>query len=170
MRDPPPTTSSRLHFTKTLDILVKMAGVAATNITGTNQSYFFQGDKYVKIKWTPGKTDDTIAYGPTEFVKEWASLKEAGFYQATKSSGVYTEGKNDDELLDGPKPVSVGWSATKFESFDIIFGRPGSENAYCFSGDKYVQIKINVGGCDELVSDQRDIADFWQSLVKAGFY
>ncbi|CAE6347119.1 unnamed protein product [Rhizoctonia solani] len=224
-----------------------MAGVAALNITGTNQSYFFQGDRYVKIKWTPGKTDDEISYGPTEFAKEWASLKEAGFYgvdailpipghdhrayffsgdkyarieyvpgapgdkilggvrpikgnwlsvdkagfesvdgallvpgttdQAYIFSGDkyirirFTEGKIDDELLDGPKPISVGWSKIGFESFDTIFPRPGSDNgAYIFSGDKYVQAKVVVGGYDELVSEPRDIGRYWPSLVKAGFY
>lgn len=224
-----------------------MTGRAATNITGKNQSYFFKGDKYVKINWTPGKTDDTIAYGPTEFVKEWASLKEAGFSQIdailpipghdyrayffcgdkyarieyvpggpgdkilggvrpikgnwlsldkagfTRVDGAlmvpgsndqayifsgeqycrikFTEGQINDELLDGPKPITVGWSVTKFKNIDTIIPRPGSDNgAYIFSGDKYVQIKVVVGGYDELVSDQRDVAPYWPSLSKAGFY
>ncbi|KAG8762388.1 hypothetical protein FRC11_009618 [Ceratobasidium sp. 423] len=224
-----------------------MAGVTATNITGTNQSYFFQGDRYVKIEWTPGKTDDKIVYGPTEFVKEWASLKEAGFgwvdailpipghdHRAYFFSGdkyarieyipggpgdkilggvrpikgnwlslekagftsvdsalivpgtkdqayifsgqnycriKFTEGQINDELLDGPKPISVGWSVTKFTDFDITLPRPGSGNgAYIFSGADYVQLKVVVGGYDELVSDQREIATYWPSLVKAGFY
>ncbi|CAE6455614.1 unnamed protein product [Rhizoctonia solani] len=224
-----------------------MVGRAATNITGTNQSYFFKGDKYAKIKWTPGKTDDEISYGPTEFVKEWASLKEAGFSQvdailpipghdhrayffsgskyarieyvpggpgdkilggvrsiadnwaSVKKAGFdhidgalavpgatdqayifsgekyirirYTEGKNDDELLDGPKAITTGWSVAKFKSIDTIIPRPGNDqNAYIFSGDKYVQIKVNVGGYDDLISDQRDVAPYWPSLHKAGFY
>jgi hypothetical protein len=224
-----------------------MAGVAATNITGKNQSYFFQGDRYVKINWTPGKTDDTIAYGPTEFAKEWASLKEAGFgwvdailpipghdhrayffcgdkyarieyvpgapgdkilggvrpikgnwlsldkagFTSVESALIvpgttdqayifngeqycrirFTEGKIDDELLDGPKPVKDGWSATGFDSFDIIIPRPeSSHGAYIFSGDKYVQIKVAVGGYDDVVSEPRDIGKYWPSLVKAGFY
>ncbi|KAJ1305873.1 hypothetical protein OPQ81_010595 [Rhizoctonia solani] len=225
----------------------KMAGVAALNIANTNETYFFQGDRYVKFRWTPGTTDDQITYGPTEFVKEWASLKETGFThvdailpipghdhrayffsgdkyarieyvpgapgdkilggvrpikgnwlslekagftsvdaalivpgttdQAYIFSGdqycriKFTEGQINDELLDGPKPITVGWSVTKFKDFDTIFPRPGSKDgAYIFSGAKYVQIKVVVGGYDELVSDQRDIDAYWPALVKAGFY
>ncbi|KAH7333831.1 Hemopexin-like domain-containing protein [Rhizoctonia solani] len=224
-----------------------MTGRAATNITGTNQSYFFKGDKYVKIKWTPGTTDEEISYGPTEFVKEWASLKETGFTQidailpipghdhrayffsgdkyarieyvpggpgdkilggvrsiadnwaSLKKAGFdsvdgalivpgktdeayifsgekyarikFTEGQTNDELLDGPKAITTGWSVTKFHSFDTIIPRPGNnQNTYIFSGDKYVQIKVNVGGYDDLISDQRDVAPYWPSLHKAGFY
>ncbi|EUC55865.1 hemopexin domain protein, partial [Rhizoctonia solani AG-3 Rhs1AP] len=224
-----------------------MTGRAATNISGTNQSYFFKGNKYVKIKWTPGTSDEEISYGPTEFVNEWASLKETGFTQidailpipghdhrayffsgskyarieyvpgaggdkilggvrsiadnwaSLKKAGFdhvdgalivpgktdeayifsgeqyvrikFVELKNDDELLDGPKPITTGWSVTKFKSIDTIIPRPGNnQNAYIFSGDKYVQIKVNVGGYDELISDQRDVAPYWPSLHKAGFY
>ncbi|KAF8706651.1 hypothetical protein RHS03_04792, partial [Rhizoctonia solani] len=224
-----------------------MSGVAALNIAKSNETYFFQGDRYVKFKWTPGKTEDEITYGPTEFAKEWASLKEAGFgwvdailpipghdHRAYFFSGdkyarieyvpgapgdkilggvrpikgnwlsldkagfsevtaalpvpghsneayifsgdqycriKYTEGKIDDEVVDGPKPISVGWSKVGFTDFDTIFARPGSENgAYVFSGSEYSQIKVNVGGYDEIVSDKREIDQYWPALVKAGFY
>ncbi|CAE6413906.1 unnamed protein product [Rhizoctonia solani] len=224
-----------------------MVGRAALNITGTDESYWFKGDKYVRYKWTPGTTTDSISYGPTEFVKEWASLKEAGFPQidailpvpgqdrrayffcgdkyarieyvvgapgdkilggvrpikgnwlsldkagfssvdgalmvpgsndqAYVFSGEqycrikFTEGQINDELLDGPKPITVGWSVMKFSSVDTIIPRPGNnQNAYVFSGDKYVQIKVNVGGYDELISDHRDVAPYWPGLHKAGFY
>ncbi|KAG8736269.1 hypothetical protein FRC10_009486, partial [Ceratobasidium sp. 414] len=83
----------------------------------------------------------------------------------------FTEGVANDELLDGPKPITTGWSVTKFKEIDTIIPRPGSENgAYMFSRDKYVQLKVIVGGYDELVSGQRDVAPYWPSLKKAGFY
>ncbi|CAE6347107.1 unnamed protein product [Rhizoctonia solani] len=224
-----------------------MVGRAAVNITGTDESYWFKGDKYVRYKWTPGTGTDSIVYGPTEFVKEWPSLKEAGFNQIDaimpipghdhrayffsgdkyarieyvpgtandkilggvrplkgnwlsldkagfkhvdgallvpgKTDEVYlfceeqyvrikfTEGQINDELLDGPKAITTGWSATGFKSIDTIIPRPDNEkNAYLFSGDKYVQIEVAVGGKDKLVSDQRDVASYWPSLHKAGFY
>lgn len=56
-----------------------MPGRGACNIASKNQSYFFKDDKYVKITWTPGNSDDTIAFGPTQFAKQWTSLKETGF-------------------------------------------------------------------------------------------
>ncbi|KAG8705679.1 hypothetical protein FRC08_001517 [Ceratobasidium sp. 394] len=235
------------HFQTSNPILKDMVGRAALNIANTNQSYFFKGDKYVKIHWTPGTTDDGISYGPTEFVKEWESLKETGFskidgilpipghdYRAYFFSGSkyarieyvpgapgdkilggvrtisdswlslakagfdhvdgalmvpgttdqayifsgekycrirFTEGQINDELLDGPKAITTGWSVMKFKEIDTIIPRPGSENgAYVFSGDEYVQLKVVVGGYDDLVSGQRDVATYWPSLKKAGFY
>ncbi|KAF8601636.1 hypothetical protein BDV93DRAFT_585062 [Ceratobasidium sp. AG-I] len=224
-----------------------MVGRAATNITGQNQSYFFKGDKYVKINWTPGTTDDTIAYGPTEFIKEWASLKETGFKQidailpipghdhrayffsgdkyarieyvpgapgdkilggvrsikdnwaSVAKAGFdhldaaimvpgttdqayilcgeqycrinFREGKNDDELLDGPKAITTGWGAMKFKSVDTIIPEPSTTHgAYAFCGDQYARMKIVVGGYDDLVTGPKDVAPYWPSLKKAGFY
>jgi hypothetical protein len=225
-----------------------MVGRAATNITGTNQSYFFKGDKYVKYSWAPGSTDDSISYGPTEFVKEWASLKEAGFSQidailpipghdhrayffsgskyarieyipgapgdkilggvrsiadnwgSLKKAGFdhvdgalivpgttdqayffsgekycrvsFTEGTGTkDELLDGPKEITTGWSVIKLKSVDTIFPEPGSnKGTYAFSGSQYVRFNLVVGGYDELVTGPKDVAPYWPSLHKAGFY
>ncbi|KAG8753782.1 hypothetical protein FRC11_007137 [Ceratobasidium sp. 423] len=224
-----------------------MVGRAALNISGTDETYWFKGNQYVRYKWTPGTTTDSISYGPTEFVKEWESLKQTGFKQIDailpvpgqdrrayffsgdkyarieyvvgapgdkiiggtkaihdgwpslkkagfdhvdggllvpgKTNEAYifsgeqyiriklTEGQANDELLDGPKPITVGWSVTKFQKIDTIIPRPGNDqNAYLFSQDKYVQIKVNVGGYDELISDHRDVAPYWPGLHKAGFY
>ncbi|CAE6437405.1 unnamed protein product [Rhizoctonia solani] len=224
-----------------------MPGRGACNIIDKGQSYFFKGDKYVKINWTPDKADSTIAYGPTEFVKDWPSLKEAGFdrvdailpifgydYHAYFFCGDkyahieyvpdgtgdkilggvrpikgnwlsldkagfssvdgalmlpgskdkayifsgeqycrirFTEGQVNDELLDGPRPITLGWSGMKFSKIDTIIPRPGSDDgAYVFSDRKYVQLKVVVGGYSEPVSDPRDVAPYWPSLHKAGFY
>jgi len=223
-----------------------MVGCGVINITGQNSSYWFNGSNYAKISWTPGTTDDSIAFGPTTFASQWSSLRASGFsqidailaipgydYRAYWFSGSkymrvefapdagdkmigsvraisdgwpslakagfdhvdaafpvpgtpgqayifcgeqycrisFTEGQTNDQLLDGPKPITTGWSVTGFKSFDTIVPRPGTSNgAYVFSGSKYCQINIVVGGYDEVVSDQRDVATYWPSLHKAGFY
>ncbi|KAF8601630.1 hypothetical protein BDV93DRAFT_495489 [Ceratobasidium sp. AG-I] len=224
-----------------------MVGRAALNITNTDQTYFFKGDKYTKIKWTPGSTGDSVSYGPTEFVKEWASLKEAGFTQidailpipghdyrayffsgdkyarieyvpgapgdkilggvrsiadnwaSIKKAGFdhidgalavpgktnetyvfsgyryarirWAEGKNDDELLDGPKPITTGWGAIKLPSIDTIIPEPGSsKGTYAWSVDRYVRFNVVPGGSDELVAGPQEVAPYWPSLHKAGFY
>jgi hypothetical protein len=212
-------------------------------ISDGNQLYFFQGDKYAIINWTPDHKSDTISYGPAKFVdywsslratgfshvdailtipgqkyrayffsgpqyarithypeqvhngpdsitKNWASLAKAGFSgidgaimvpgttdQAYFFSGEYycrikfTEGKFDDQLLDGPKPITVGWSAIKFKTIDRIFPDPGSsDGAYVFSGDQYVQIKIVVGGTDELIAGPQDVGSNWPILRQIRFY
>ncbi|EUC56459.1 hemopexin domain protein [Rhizoctonia solani AG-3 Rhs1AP] len=83
----------------------------------------------------------------------------------------FIEGQTNDRLFDGPKPITVGWSVMKFNKIDTIIPRLGSDNGcYVFSGDKYVQLKVVVGGCGELVSDQRDVAPYWPLSHKAGFY
>ncbi|KAG9082775.1 hypothetical protein FRC07_014111, partial [Ceratobasidium sp. 392] len=155
-----------------------------------HRAYFFSGSKYARIEYVPGAPGDKILGGVRSISDNWASLKKAGFDHVDgallvpgKSDEVYifsdekyvrlrfTEGKNDDELLDGPKAITTGWSVIKFKSTDTIIPRPGNDqNAYIFSGDKYVQINVVVGGYDELISDPRDVASYWLSLKKAGFY
>jgi hypothetical protein len=224
-----------------------MSGRAALNIEGTNETYFFKGDKYVKIKWTPGTSDgESISYGPTEFVKEWDSLKQTGFKQidailplpdntayffsgkqyarikyfpgapgdhiigsvrtitdawpSLKKAGFetvdaalntpgrpgqayifssekyvrvqYQQGVSDDTIVDGPKAISAGWHSLPFKSLDTVIPRPGNDqNGYFFSGSKYVQLKLNVGNADdEIISGEREVAEYWPSLKKAGFY
>ncbi|KAG8744277.1 hypothetical protein FRC10_010440 [Ceratobasidium sp. 414] len=224
-----------------------MVGRAALNIYKTNQSYFFKGDKYVKIYWIPGSTQyEGVCHGPTEFASEWDSLRQAEFSQIdailpipghqcrayffsgskyarieycpgradrilggvrsisgswpsiTKAgfdhvdgalvlpgssneayifSGTkycrirFTEGETNDELIDGPYAISDGWKAATFKQIDTVIPRPGSSpGAYMFSGDKYAQIRVVVGGTDELVGGVRDVAPYWPSLEQAGFY
>ncbi|KAF8601686.1 Hemopexin [Ceratobasidium sp. AG-I] len=224
-----------------------MVGRAALNIANQNQTYFFRGDKYVKINWTPGKTNDNIAYGPIEFVKEWVSLKETGFKQIdailpvpgrnhrayffsgsryarieyvpgapgdkvlggvrpikdnwmsiteagfdTIDGGLmvpgspeqayifsgeqycrisFNEGQNDDQLLEGPKAIATGWSGIQLKSIDTIIPEPESnQGAYAFSGSRYVRFNVAVGGYDELITGPKDVAPYWPSLKKAGFY
>lgn len=154
-----------------------------------NRAYWFSGSKYMRVEFIPDAGDKMI--GSVRAISDgWPSLVKAGFdhvdaaclvpgttNQAYIFSGEkycrisFTEGQTNDELLDGPKAITTGWSVTGFKSFDTVVPRPGTSNgAYIFSGDKYVQIKVVVGGYDELVSDQRDVATYWPSLHKAGFY
>ncbi|KAG8793990.1 hypothetical protein FRC12_000954 [Ceratobasidium sp. 428] len=96
-----------------------MVGRAAIKIYGYDQYYFFYGEIYVRLSWTPGH-HDLITYGPTEFSNDWKSLRDAGFSQidailpipdqvceafvfsGTKFCRVrYLVDQDDDELLTG---------------------------------------------------------------------
>lgn len=43
------------------------------------QAYFFSGNQYAKIKFTPGTPTEEVTYGPTSIVGQWKTLNEAGF-------------------------------------------------------------------------------------------
>ncbi|CAE7159891.1 unnamed protein product [Rhizoctonia solani] len=162
-----------------------MPGRAATNITGTNQSYFFKGDKYVKISWTPGKTDDEISYGPTEFVKEWESLKEAGFSQVDAILPIlghdhrayffsgdkyarieYVPGAPGDKILGGVRSIADNWASIKkagFDRVDAALNVPGKAGeVYVFYKEQYAHIKYTEGkNDDELLDEPWPITSAW---------
>ncbi|CAE6417055.1 unnamed protein product [Rhizoctonia solani] len=164
-----------------------MVGRAAINITGHNQSYFFKGDKYVKINWTPGNTDDTIQYGPTEFAKEWPSLKEAGFNQIDAILPIpghdhrayffcggnyarieFTPGGGDKIVGSGVHTIEGAWPSLKKAGFKHVDGAllvPGrADEAYIFSGEQYCRVKFKEGQTDdELIGGPRDIAGVWSA-------
>jgi hypothetical protein len=43
------------------------------------QAYFFSGNQYAKIKFTPGTPNEEVLYGPTSIVGQWKTLNQAGF-------------------------------------------------------------------------------------------
>ena len=42
-------------------------------------AYFFSGNQYAKITWTPGTPTEEVTFGPRTIVNEWKTLGEAGF-------------------------------------------------------------------------------------------
>ncbi|KAL2129735.1 hypothetical protein VTI74DRAFT_7398 [Chaetomium olivicolor] len=43
------------------------------------QAYFFSGNQYAKIRFTPGTPTEEVTYGPTSIVGQWKTLDQAGF-------------------------------------------------------------------------------------------
>ncbi|KAG8717247.1 hypothetical protein FRC08_007909 [Ceratobasidium sp. 394] len=165
-----------------------MVGRAAIKIYGCDQYHFFSGNLYVRVDWMPGHRD-TLAYGPTEFVNDWKSLRDAGFsridailpipdevYEAFVFSGTqfcrirYLVGQNDDVLLSSVGSITSYWSSLAKAGFDHVDGAmivPGStDQAFFFSGSKFCRVLFNVGlgRSDELLEGPREISERWAKL------
>ncbi|KAH7329813.1 Hemopexin-like domain-containing protein [Rhizoctonia solani] len=165
-----------------------MVGFAFLNITGRDESYVFQGDRYIRYQWTPGTGNDKITYGPTETHKEWASLKEAGFnyidailpipghdhrayfFCGDKYARIeYVPGAPGDKILGGVRSVHENWASIKKAGFTSIDGAlpvPGRPNeVYIFSGPQYCRIRYTeLKNDDELLDGPKPITVGWSVL------
>lgn len=164
-----------------------MVGRAALNVTGTNQTYFFFDDKYVKIHWTPGTVREGIDYGPTEFAKEWASLKEAGFqwidailpipghdhrayfFCGTQYARIeFTPSTPGDKILGGVRSIA-DWTSLKkagFTHVDAALMVPGTKDqAFFFRDDQYCRVSFYEGyGGDQLLDGPKPITSGWSQI------
>ncbi|QRV88309.1 hemopexin domain protein [Ceratobasidium sp. AG-Ba] len=161
------------------------------------RAYFFCADKYVLIEFELGPfllgeliTGSRLVVSVTKISTGWPSIAKAGFdridaalivpgrsneaYIFSKSQYCrirFTPGIANDELLDGPKDIADYWGVMDFDEIEGIIPRPGKEqNAYVFCEDQYVQIRVNVGDRDELITGRRDVIEWWPSLKATGFY
>ncbi|KAK0455355.1 Hemopexin-like domain-containing protein [Desarmillaria tabescens] len=159
------------------------------------QAYFFCGNHYVIIKVAPGTTDDTIVSGPHLLVGQWPSFVKAGFgnidavlpdprpefkqmmYFFCMDKYVRINimpGTTTDYIVDGPKVIVDAWPSLKkagFKTIDTVLPNPANkQQAYFFSGEKYVRVKIAPGTNDDVLLDgPKSIVDNWPSLKQAGF-
>ncbi|QRV73479.1 hemopexin domain protein [Ceratobasidium sp. AG-Ba] len=161
------------------------------------RAYFFCADEYVLIEYELDPLviaevirGSRLVVSVTKISKGWPSIAKAGFdridaalivpgrsneayiFSRTKYCRIrFTPGVVNDELLDGPKDIADYWGVMDFDEIEGIMPRPGKEeNAYVFCEDQYVQIRVNVGGRDELITERRDVIEWWPSLKAAGFY
>ncbi|QRV78184.1 hemopexin domain protein [Ceratobasidium sp. AG-Ba] len=169
-----------------------MVGRAAVNFVsgGKNGAYFFDGDKYVRIEWTPGQYGDHITFGPTEFAKEWKSLREAKFsridailpipghenrayfFSGSQYARVqFTPGDGSkEETLGGVRSIRDNWvslAKVGWDHLDAAMLVPGETNqAYFFSGNEYcrVSFKEGVAKSDELLEGPNLIRHHWPRL------
>ncbi|KAF8810765.1 Hemopexin [Phlegmacium glaucopus] len=158
-----------------------------------SQAYFFAFNQYVRIRFTPGKVDDTIMIGPKPIINEWPALRKAGFsridavvpssngggetyfFSGTQYALVkVVPSTTDDRLINGPKSIATAWPSLRqagFDTVDAAFLSPHYKNEiYFFSGTKYALIKvIPYTTDDKLIYGPKTIAAGWPSLRKAGF-
>jgi len=163
-----------------------------------NEAYFFSGDQYCRVKYTPDTNVEEITYGPTAIAREWKTLVEAGFttvdaafairdpdheHQVYFFSGTqyvrvkFLPGTPTEEILNGPTDIVNGWASLDRAGFDTVdavlpISDPQYEGqVYVFRGDQYVRVKVNPGvhRGDVITYGPASIAENWPSLVDAGF-
>ncbi|QCD92876.1 Hemopexin-like repeat [Vigna unguiculata] len=155
--------------------------------------YFFMKNKYVRLHYTPGRTDDEILTNLRLIRSGFPSLAGTPFaepgidcsfdteansaFRSTRGKEVYLFKGNEycriaydsKKLVGTIRNIGDGFPVLKgtiFESgIDACFASHEESEAYLFKGDKYVRIKFTPGAThDTLVGDVRLILDGWPCL------
>ncbi|KAG9084563.1 hypothetical protein FRC06_003997, partial [Ceratobasidium sp. 370] len=154
---------------------------------GNGMAYMFSGKKCCLVRGT-----NELIGRVCNITDAWPALKEAKFdtvdaalhtpghpNQAYFFSGnnyvrvEFEVGTTNDKIIDGPRSISEGWPNMSFKHIDMVVARTDNDQmgVYFFSGPKCVQLKVDVGGPDDkLITGEREVAEYWPSLKKAGFY
>lgn len=171
-----------------------MVASAALNVPSTSyDTYFFQGDQYVTVRWNPNTLNsDLRVYGPAKFADDSPALKSTGFsyidavlpipgnnQQAHFFSGS-RYAKVDFALVQGAgqnatsgnvgNTISAGWPALRSAGFDSSIDAalvvPNTTNqAFIFKGSKFCRISYNQGASgNALLDGPTDIATGWPAL------
>ena len=165
-----------------------MSGIAALNVPGANETWFFKGSKYARISWKDEQGGDTLVGGPREITSYWASIKATGFphidailpfpseddsvyrayvFHGTKYANI--EYKPGDSMISSyTRDITSMWNSLKsagFSHIDAAIMVPGkTDEAFMFSGGQYCRIKFHVGYADnDLLLDGPKPIDIWSN-------
>ncbi|KAG9121535.1 hypothetical protein FRC07_002456 [Ceratobasidium sp. 392] len=157
-------------------------GRAALNVPNTNETYFFHNNQYVKIQWTPGSSEgDKIIHGPASINKEWDALHKAGFKQVDAAFEIgndmayvfsgkkYCRIRGTDQMIGEVRNITDGWPSlkeAKFDTVDAALHTPGHpDQAYFFSGNKYVRVEFQPGTTnDKIIDGPKSIHEGWPNM------
>lgn len=153
------------------------------------QLYVFSGTRYVRIKYVPSSSEESIVYGPYNIADQWKSLVKAGFDtvdailpvpghkgQAYFFSGnqyakiKFEAGFTNDEVVFGPAKIVDEWKTLNeigFDTIDAAIAVPGHEGqAYFFSGSQYVRIEfVPSSSTERIVYGPNRTYNAWKSLA-----
>jgi len=141
--------------------------------------YFFAKNKYVRVYYTPGKTDDKILTNLRLISSGFPSLAGTPFAEPgidasfdTEASEAYVfsgkhcayidyaPGTTNDKILSGPTTIAEMFPVLKntvFENgIDSAFRSTRGKEVYLFKGNKYVRIAYD---SKQLVGNIRNIPD-----------
>ena len=141
--------------------------------------YFFMKDKYVRLYYTPGRTDDKILTNLRLISSGFPSLAGTPFARPgidcsfdTEASEAYifsnkycayidyAPGTTNDKILSGPFTIAEMFPVLKntvFENgIDSAFRSTRGKEVYLFKGNKYVRIAYDT---KQLVGSIRNISD-----------
>ncbi|KAK7354915.1 hypothetical protein VNO80_14157 [Phaseolus coccineus] len=141
--------------------------------------YFFMKNKYVRLYYTPGKSDDKILTNLRLISSGFPSLTASFFAEPgidcafdTEASKAYVfstkycayidyaPGTTNDKILSGPSTIADMFPVLKntvFENgIDSAFRSTKGKEVYLFKGNKYTRIDYN---SKQLIDSIRNIAD-----------
>ncbi|CAG8846465.1 34910_t:CDS:1 [Gigaspora margarita] len=160
---------------------------------GKGETYFFCGTQYALISVVP-TSHGAVITGPKNIVDYWPSLRKAGFNtvdsvlpspkgdgEAYFFSGTQyvlikvIPGTTDDYIITGPKSIADYWPSLRQAGFNtinsVLPSLKGNEEVYFFSGTQYALIKVIPGTMDvHIITGPKSVAEYWPSLLQAGFY
>ncbi|ESW17878.1 hypothetical protein PHAVU_007G276200 [Phaseolus vulgaris] len=151
--------------------------------------YFFMKDKYVRLYYTPGKSDDKILTNLRLISSGFPSLTASFFAEPgidcsfdTEESKAYVfstkycvyidyaPGTTNDKILSGPTTIAQMFPVLKntvFENgIDSAFRSTRGKEVYIFKGNKYVRIDYD---SKQLVGTIRNIGDGFPILKNTIF-
>ncbi|CAJ1967072.1 unnamed protein product [Sphenostylis stenocarpa] len=143
------------------------------------QVYFFMKNKYVRVQYTPGATDDKVLTNLRLISSGFPSLagtpfadpgmdcafdteaSEAYVFSSNHCAYIdYAPGTTNDKILSGPATIAEMFPVLKntvFENgIDSAFRSTRGKEVYLFKGNKYVRIAYDT---KQLVGNIRNIVD-----------
>ncbi|KAL2139576.1 hypothetical protein VTI28DRAFT_4948 [Corynascus sepedonium] len=119
-------TTLHSHGFETVDAILPVPG-------HENEAYFFSGNRYIRIKFVPSTSKESVIYGPASITEHWLSLSEANFdtvdaalpvpgekYQAYFFSGSqyvrvkYQPNSTPDSIVYGPRRITEYWESSRW--------------------------------------------------------
>lgn len=156
----------------------------AFNFSDKEEVYLFIADRYLRINYAPGKTDDRILNGPETIGNGFPYLKDtifasgidAAFTASTKNeayifrSNIYALINFDEgKIIQGPKLITDSFYSLKNTIFakgiDAAFTSSTENEAYLFRGNQYALINFAPGTTDDyIIQGPKKIIDSFDSL------
>ncbi|KAK7373209.1 hypothetical protein VNO80_06608 [Phaseolus coccineus] len=128
--------------------------------------YFFMKNKYVRVYYTPRRTDDKILTNLRLISSGFPSLAATFFAEPGMDCSFDTE-VSEAYVFSTKFCAYIDYApGTIFESgIDACFASHEESEAYLFKGDQYVRIKFTPGTTDDvLLGNVRPILDGWPCL------
>lgn len=156
----------------------------AFNFSDKQNAYLFIADRYLKIYYAPGTTDDKILGGPESIGNGFPYLKDtifasgidAAFTASTKNeayifrSNIYALINFDEgKIIQGPKLITDSFYSLKNTIFakgiDAAFTSCKENEAYLFRGNQYALINFKPGTTDDyIIQGPKNITESFHSL------
>lgn len=157
---------------------------SAFNFSDKEEVYLFIADRYLRINYAPGTTDDSILDGPNTIGNGFPYLKDTIFasgidaaFTSSKKNEAYIFRSNiyalinfdEGYIIQGPKLITDSFYSLKNTIFakgiDAAFTSSTENEAYLFRGNQYALINFAPGTTDDyIIQGPKNIIDNFYSL------